>query len=371
MELKNEWKLIIDSLNDSIIIKMFKNYYSHFYSKKYDLEELLNFKLFKSYSKIENIISCIKSIIEQNNYDIEENYKKRVNLILKCSLPDIQNLIFKLPNKNKDKEEMIELIIKEIKKEKELKENKIKEDEIKEKTKNKENNNNIKEENNNNIKEEKNNNIKEENNNNIRKENKEDNNNIKEENKEDNNNIKEEDIEDNNNIKEEDIENKEIINNKNENYIILINKVKNEDIKKEINILNYCDKNKKEIEESCKIFKESKFDFKYNFNEEGEYNFIFSFNQLLTNTSYMFNECSSLTSLNLSNFNTNNVIDMHDMFSYCSSLTFLNLSNFNTNNVNDMKYMFYGCSSLTSLNLYNFNTNNVNNMIICSLIVLL
>ena len=126
MELKNEWKLIIDSLNDSIIIKMFKNYYSHFYSKKYYLEELLNFKLFKSYSKIENIISCIKSIIEQNNYDIEENYKKRVNLILKCSLPDIQNLIFKLPNKNKDKEEMIELIIKEIKKEKELKENKIK-----------------------------------------------------------------------------------------------------------------------------------------------------------------------------------------------------------------------------------------------------
>ena len=286
MELKNEWKLIIDSLNDSIIIKMFKNYYSHFYSKKYDLEELLNFKLFKSYSKIENIISCIKSIIEQNNYDIEENYKKRVNLILKCSLPDIQNLIFKLPNKNKDKEEMIELIIKEIKKEKELKENKIKEDEIKEKTKDKENNNNIKEEN------------------------IENNNNINEENKENNNNIKKENKENNNNIKEEDIENKEIINNKNENYIILINKVKNEDIKKEINILNYCDKNKKEIEESCKIFKESKFDFKYNFNEEGEYNFIFSFNQLLTNTSYMFNECSSLTSLNLSNFNTNNVNNM-------------------------------------------------------------
>ena len=305
MELKNEWKLIIDSLNDSIIIKMFKNYYSHFYSKKYDLEELLNFKLFKSYSKIENIISCIKSIIEQNNYDIEENYKKRVNLILKCSLPDIQNLIFKLPNKNKDKEEMIELIIKEIKKEKELKENKIKED-------------------NNNITEENNNNIKEENNNNIRKENKEDNNNIKEENKENNNNIKEENKENNNNVKKEDIENKEIINNKNENYIILINKVKNEDIKKEINILNYCDKNKKEIEESCKIFKESKFDFKYNFNEEGEYNFIFSFNQLLTNTSYMFNECSSLTSLNLSNFNTNNVNNMSYMFNECSSLTSLN-----------------------------------------------
>ena len=31
--------------------------------------------------------------------------------------------------------------------------------------------------------------------------------------------------------------------------------------------------------------------------------------------SYMFSECSSLTSLNLSNFNTNNVTNMKDMFS--------------------------------------------------------
>ena len=42
----------------------------------------------------------------------------------------------------------------------------------------------------------------------------------------------------------------------------------------------------------------------------------FSFNQLLTNTSYMFNECSSLTSLNLSNFNTNNVNNMVDIFKF-------------------------------------------------------
>ena len=28
----------------------------------------------------------------------------------------------------------------------------------------------------------------------------------------------------------------------------------------------------------------------------------------------------------------------------------------------NMSYMFYKCSSLTSLNLSNFNTNNVNNM---------
>ena len=51
----------------------------------------------------------------------------------------------------------------------------------------------------------------------------------------------------------------------------------------------------------------------------------------------MFNKCSSLTSLNLSNFNTNNVTNMDSMFNKCSSLTSLNLSNFNTNNVTNME----------------------------------
>ncbi len=41
----------------------------------------------------------------------------------------------------------------------------------------------------------------------------------------------------------------------------------------------------------------------------------------------MFSECSSLTSLNLSNFNTNNVKDMDDIFSGCSSLVSLNTEN--------------------------------------------
>ena len=56
----------------------------------------------------------------------------------------------------------------------------------------------------------------------------------------------------------------------------------------------------------------------------------------------MFSHCSSLTSLNLSNFNNNKVEDMSYMFDSCSSLTSLNLSNFNTNNVNNVCYMFFG-----------------------------
>ena len=58
----------------------------------------------------------------------------------------------------------------------------------------------------------------------------------------------------------------------------------------------------------------------------------------------MFEECSSLKELNLSNFNTNNVEDMSFMFSKCSSLKELNLSNFDTNSETDMIEMFYKCS---------------------------
>ena len=46
------------------------------------------------------------------------------------------------------------------------------------------------------------------------------------------------------------------------------------------------------------------------------------------------------------------------MLYYCSSLTSLNLSNFNTNNVNNMIYMFCDCSSLISLDYLFFNINN-------------
>ena len=37
----------------------------------------------------------------------------------------------------------------------------------------------------------------------------------------------------------------------------------------------------------------------------------------------------------------------------CSKLTPLDLSNFNTNNVINMSYIFYNCSKLTSLDLSN------------------
>ena len=82
----------------------------------------------------------------------------------------------------------------------------------------------------------------------------------------------------------------------------------------------------------------------------------------VTNMTWLFGNCSSLTSLDLSNFNTSNVTDMYRLFSSCSSLATLDLNNFNTSNVTDMMYMFNECLLLTSLDLGNINTSSVTKM---------
>ena len=88
-----------------------------------------------------------------------------------------------------------------------------------------------------------------------------------------------------------------------------------------------------------------------------------SFNTVnVTNMSSMFYGCSQLSSLDLSNFNTEKVKYMPSMFYGCNKLSSLTLSNFNTENVTDMSYMFSGCQKLSSLPLSNFNTAKVTNM---------
>ena len=82
----------------------------------------------------------------------------------------------------------------------------------------------------------------------------------------------------------------------------------------------------------------------------------------VTNMDSMFGNCSSLTSLDVSHFNTSNVTNMWNMFLDCSSLTSLDVSHFNTSKVTDMSNMFLNCSSLTSLDVSHFNTSNVTHM---------
>ena len=91
------------------------------------------------------------------------------------------------------------------------------------------------------------------------------------------------------------------------------------DSNEEIKILDDDFKNKVTI-----LFNEKQIKSYYKFEKKGKHSMIYIFNTLLLSTKNMFCRCSSLTSLNLSNFNTNNVKDMNHMFSFCSSLTSLN-----------------------------------------------
>ena len=81
----------------------------------------------------------------------------------------------------------------------------------------------------------------------------------------------------------------------------------------------------------------------------------------VTSVYAMFDRCSALRTLNVSNFDTSNVTNMGFMFSVCSSLTSLDLSKWNTSNVISMDYMFQSCSTLTSLDLSSFNVSKVTN----------
>ena len=65
----------------------------------------------------------------------------------------------------------------------------------------------------------------------------------------------------------------------------------------------------------------------------------------VTNMSYMFYGCSSLSSLpDISKWNTNNITNISYMFNECSSLSSLpDISKWITNNVKDMCYMFSKC----------------------------
>ena len=68
----------------------------------------------------------------------------------------------------------------------------------------------------------------------------------------------------------------------------------------------------------------------------------------LTSTESMFLNCSQISEINLSFYNSTKVTSMKSMFYGCSSLTTLNLYNFETSQVIDMEELFYNCNSLIS-----------------------
>jgi len=88
---------------------------------------------------------------------------------------------------------------------------------------------------------------------------------------------------------------------------------------------------------------------------------IFTVNSSVINTSYMFYNCSSLNTLDVSNWDTSNIIEMSYMFYGCKALTILDVSNWNTSNFRIMNNMFYNCTGLTTLDVSNWDASNFGN----------
>ena len=122
---------------------------------------------------------------------------------------------------------------------------------------------------------------------------------------------------------------------------------------------------KKEIKE-CNIEINGKlipFNYFHNFKEQGKYMIKYSFKTYLNNACYLFGECKYLTILDLPNFDTSNVIDMRLMFNECYKLKEIKgIDKYITSKVTNMRAMFQECNELQYLDLSNFDTSNVIDM---------
>ena len=82
----------------------------------------------------------------------------------------------------------------------------------------------------------------------------------------------------------------------------------------------------------------------------------------VTNMTGMFYANFALKNLDLSSFDTSNVVYMNDMFSGMRELVNLNMSSFDTSRVEIMVNMFYDVRKIKNLNVSNFDTRNVKKM---------
>ena len=108
--------------------------------------------------------------------------------------------------------------------------------------------------------------------------------------------------------------------------------------------------------------KKIKFSHYYKNNKTGLITIKFKLNKLLTSTAYMFSDCESLNSIDLSSLNINNIKDMKYMFNNCKSLKPIDLSSLNINNSCDIRYMFNNYSSFQLKDSSSYNDNNINDV---------
>lgn len=74
---------------------------------------------------------------------------------------------------------------------------------------------------------------------------------------------------------------------------------------------------------------------------------------------YVFYECSALTQLDLSNWDTRNIQYMISTFSGCNNLTEINCSTWNTSKVTNIQSILGGCSSIQTIPVRDWNVSSL------------
>ena len=162
------------------------------------------------------------------------------------------------------------------------------------------------------------------------------------------------------------------------NYIIAKIEIGDENINKDIRILNSEEEftrtnypsfpemlevnkhlNNEESIKKCEIRIDDElipFSYFHKFNKKGKYWVKYSFKNCLTHTNNMFNSCDCLTMIDLSNFNAEKVTCCHFMFGSWGALRYLDLSCFDKKtSFCDSRGIVGGC---TALKFENVITNN-------------
>ena len=171
--------------------------------------------------------------------------------------------------------------------------------------------------------------------------------------------------------------NKKSIKSEEGNKITLKIKVDKNDIDKEIyfldntdifdeNLVKHFHDFLKEIDESnVELYindEKQKFKKSHIFDKKGEYSIKLIFKTKIKDCSYMFCNCTNLTEIDLTSFDTSKVSNMSRMFYNCCNLTNIDFSSFNTSKVTDMYSMFEQCFNIESLDLSSFDIGKVSDI---------
>ena len=184
-----------------------------------------------------------------------------------------------------------------------------------------------------------------------------------------------------------------------DNYITLKIEINKEDMGKDISIINQCwtyklfknfeledieieingehipikykhynywqgcteyNENSKDLENSKKIYKElnNNYSFYWIFSNEGIYDIKMIFNKKLCSCAGLFCDCKNIIQIDLSQFNSTNILSYNSMFYNCENIKEINLGKLDFSMVTDFDFMFYNCKNLVDLDVTSFNTKN-------------